>query len=58
VVELLKRRENVLVVRGLDAGDGTPVLGLKLHGNWDAVTNIQVPEWRKNLESEVIYDMH
>ena len=58
VVELLKRRANILVVRGLDACDGTPVLDLKPYDNWDAVTNIQVPEWRKTLESEVISDMH
>jgi tRNA-Thr(GGU) m(6)t(6)A37 methyltransferase TsaA len=52
VVELLKRRENVLVVQGLDAFDGTPVLDLKPHDNWDAVVNIRIPEWRKKLELE------
>jgi len=52
VVELLKRRENVLVVRGLDAFDGTPVLDLKPYDNWDAVVNIRVPEWRKKLEEK------
>jgi tRNA-Thr(GGU) m(6)t(6)A37 methyltransferase TsaA len=52
VVELLKRKENVLVVRGLDAFDGTPVLDLKPYDNWDAVVNIHIPEWRKKLELE------
>ena len=52
VVELLKRRENVLVVQGLDAFDGTPVLDLKPYDNWDAVVNIRIPEWRKKLELE------
>ena len=52
LVELLKRRENVLVVRGLDAFDGTPVLDLKPYDNWDAVVNIRIPEWRKKLELE------
>jgi len=52
VVELLKRRENVLVVQGLDAFDGTPVLDLKPYDSWDSVVNVRVPEWRKKLELE------
>jgi tRNA-Thr(GGU) m(6)t(6)A37 methyltransferase TsaA len=52
LVELLERRENVLVVQGLDAFDGTPVLDLKPYDNWDAVVNIRIPEWRKKLELE------
>jgi tRNA-Thr(GGU) m(6)t(6)A37 methyltransferase TsaA len=58
VVELLKRRENVLVVKGLDAFDGTPVLDLKPYDNWDAVVNVRVPEWRKKLESEAVSQKH
>jgi len=50
VVELLERRENVLVVRGLDAFDGTPVLDLKPYDHRDAVENTRVPEWHKKLE--------
>jgi tRNA-Thr(GGU) m(6)t(6)A37 methyltransferase TsaA len=53
VVELLERRENVLVVKGLDAFDGTPVLDLKPYDSWDSVANVRVPEWRKKLELEV-----
>jgi tRNA (Thr-GGU) A37 N-methylase len=49
VVELLERVENVLVVRGIDAFDGTPVLDLKPYDNWDAVVSIRLPEWAKNL---------
>jgi len=52
VVELLKRRENVLVVKGLDAFDWTPVLDLKPYDSWDSVVNVRVPEWRKKLELE------
>ena len=52
LVELLKRRENVLVVQGLVAFDGTPVLDLKPYDNWDAVVNIRIPEWRRKLELE------
>jgi len=52
VVELLKREENVLVLRGLDAFDGTPVLDLKPYDSRDAVENARVPEWRKKLEEK------
>jgi tRNA-Thr(GGU) m(6)t(6)A37 methyltransferase TsaA len=58
VVELLQRKENVLVVRGLDAFNGTPVLDLKPYDNWDAITNVRVPEWRKQLEMEVTSQKH
>lgn len=52
VVELLERKDNVLVVRGIDAFDGTPVLDLKPYDSWDAVVRIRLPEWRKKLELE------
>jgi tRNA-Thr(GGU) m(6)t(6)A37 methyltransferase TsaA len=46
VVRLLKRRGNVLLVEGLDAFDGTPVIDLKpyLPQN-DSVTDAEVPTW-------------
>jgi len=52
VVELLKREENVLVVRGLDAFDGTPVLDLKPYNHRDAVEDARVPKWHKKLEEK------
>ena len=58
VVELLKRRENVLVVKGLDAFDGTPVLDLKPYDSWDSVANVRLPEWRKKLELEAAAQKH
>jgi len=36
-VELLERRGNVLVVKGLDAYDGTPVIDIKPALRWDQV---------------------
>ena len=51
LVELLKRRGNVLVVRGLDAFDGAPVLDLKPFDNKDIALNARVPEWHKKLHS-------
>ena len=50
LVELIRREENVLLVRGLDAYDGTPVLDIKPYPDWDqgrflVVTDFRVPEW-------------
>ena len=45
-VSLLKRQENILKVRGLDAIDGTPVIDIKpyLPGH-DSVARAKVPRW-------------
>jgi tRNA-Thr(GGU) m(6)t(6)A37 methyltransferase TsaA len=49
LVELIKREENTLWVRGLDAFDGTPVLDLKPYPDWEGellvVTDFRVPDW-------------
>ncbi|MGB3715035.1 MAG: tRNA (N6-threonylcarbamoyladenosine(37)-N6)-methyltransferase TrmO [Candidatus Promineifilaceae bacterium] len=59
LVELIKREENVLLVRGLEAYDGTPVLDIKPYPDWEhgrfiVVTDFRVPEWlrRKISKSE------
>lgn len=45
LVELVKRKENVLQVRGLDAFDGTPVLDIKPYGRpSDIVANFKAPK--------------
>jgi tRNA-Thr(GGU) m(6)t(6)A37 methyltransferase TsaA len=45
VVELVKREENVLWVRGLDALDNTPVLDIKPYGRpSDIVVNFKAPK--------------
>jgi tRNA-Thr(GGU) m(6)t(6)A37 methyltransferase TsaA len=54
LVELVKREENVLWVRGLDAYDGTPVLDIKPYPDWEqgrliVVTDFRVPEWLTRL---------
>jgi tRNA-Thr(GGU) m(6)t(6)A37 methyltransferase TsaA len=53
LVELVKREENVLWVRGLDAYDGTPVLDVKPYPDWEqdliVVTNFRVPEWLSEI---------
>jgi tRNA-Thr(GGU) m(6)t(6)A37 methyltransferase TsaA len=50
VVTLIERQANVLVVRGLDAIDGTPVLDLKpFVPARELVTDVRVPEWQEKL---------
>jgi 8-oxo-dGTP diphosphatase len=50
-VEIIGRDRNLLVVRGLDAIDGTPVLDVKPHipqggrGGGDLQDGVRVPEW-------------
>jgi tRNA-Thr(GGU) m(6)t(6)A37 methyltransferase TsaA len=51
LVELLERKENVLVVRGLDAFDWTPVLDLKPFDSKDMALEARVPEWHKKLQT-------
>lgn len=50
LVELVKREDNVLWVRGLDALDGTPVLDIKPYPDWSqgrllVVTDFRIPGW-------------
>jgi tRNA-Thr(GGU) m(6)t(6)A37 methyltransferase TsaA len=49
-VTLLRRDKNRLVVRGLDAIDGTPVVDVKPYvPNYDTVVKPRVPEWVARL---------
>jgi len=50
LVQLIERKENILVVKGLDAYDNTPVLDIKPYNHWDSVAGIKVPEWLKKLK--------
>ena len=46
VVKLVKRRRNVLRVRGLDAINATPVLDIKPYiPNYDVPPDARVPDW-------------
>lgn len=53
LVELVKREENVLWVRGLDAYDGTPVLDIKPYPDWGqdliVVTDFRIPDWLTHI---------
>lgn len=55
VVLLLRRRRNILRVRGLDALDGTPILDVKPYvPGYDDVPEVRVPDWfaRRREEKE------
>ena len=50
LVELMRRKGNVLIVKGLDALNGTPVLDIKpypywVKGRWIVVTNYKAPAY-------------
>jgi tRNA-Thr(GGU) m(6)t(6)A37 methyltransferase TsaA len=46
VVPLLRRRGNILRVRGLDAIDGTPLLDIKPYiPRYDSVPDAKMPDW-------------
>jgi len=50
LVELVKREENILVVKGLDALDNTPVLDIKpypywVKGHWIVITKYKTPAY-------------
>jgi tRNA-Thr(GGU) m(6)t(6)A37 methyltransferase TsaA len=45
VVELVKREDNVLTVRRLDAHDGSPVLDIKPYDSYDVVAEPRAPAW-------------
>ncbi len=54
LVELVRREENVLWVRGLDAIEGTPVLDIKpypywVKGRWIVVTDYRAPDYLRNI---------
>jgi len=54
LVEVVKREKNILLVRGLDALDGTPVLDIKPYpdwekGRWLVVTSFRTPTGLSNI---------
>lgn len=49
LVELIKRKKNVLWVKGLDAYDGTPILDIKPYPDWIVVTNFKTPKWMTKI---------
>ena len=52
LVELVERKGNVLVVRGLDAFDGTPVLDIKPCISETVGRKFRFPDWWVRLKAE------
>jgi len=52
LVELVECKNNVLVVRGLDAFDSTPVLDIRPADSRDMVADLRVPRWLQLLEDK------
>ncbi|MFQ6086639.1 MAG: TrmO family methyltransferase [Candidatus Bathyarchaeia archaeon] len=50
LVQLIERKQNIFVVKGLDACHNTPVLDIKPYDHWNTATDVKVPEWRRKLE--------
>lgn len=56
LVELIKREENILWVKGLDAFDNTPVLDIKPYPDWEhgitiVVDDYRIPKWIKKKKT-------
>jgi len=52
LVKLIRVNGNVLVVRGLDAFDKTPILDIKPFDPWDTAAEAKVPVWWMKLQEE------
>jgi len=50
VVKLEAQVKNVLIVTGLDALNGTPVLDIKPYLPGDSIAKIKVPDWVRKLQ--------
>ncbi|MEM2896247.1 MAG: tRNA (N6-threonylcarbamoyladenosine(37)-N6)-methyltransferase TrmO [Candidatus Bathyarchaeia archaeon] len=53
LVELILRKNNVLVVKGLDAIDGSPIIDIKpFNPKMDCVKKFKVPKWLEKIIKE------
>jgi tRNA (Thr-GGU) A37 N-methylase len=51
-VKLIERRGNILIVKGLDALNGTPVIDIKPYmPPIDDPTEVRMPDWVKKLRT-------
>lgn len=55
VAKLIKRADNVLHVKGLEAINGSPIIDIKPHtmGYW-ATEAVKVPQWMQDLQKEAL----
>ena len=52
IVKIIDVKKNMIIVRGLDAFNLSPVLDIKPYDFWDKNKEIIVPEWWQILEKE------
>jgi tRNA-Thr(GGU) m(6)t(6)A37 methyltransferase TsaA len=57
LVQLVRREDNTIWVRGLDALDGTPVLDIKPYPDWErgrlvVVADFRIPEWLTRIVAQ------
>jgi tRNA (adenine37-N6)-methyltransferase len=54
VVKLLKRKDNVLFVEGLDAINNTPIIDIKPHlPLYDSPSNVKLADWMYSLKDDI-----
>jgi tRNA-Thr(GGU) m(6)t(6)A37 methyltransferase TsaA len=54
LVQLLRREDNVLIVRGLDAYDGTPILDIKPYlPTGDLIPEATAPDWVRTIQEKL-----
>lgn len=54
VVRLIERKDNILVVTGLDAVNGSPVIDIKPYvGRFYPDEDIRIPDWMQQIQKEV-----
>jgi tRNA-Thr(GGU) m(6)t(6)A37 methyltransferase TsaA len=52
LVKLVRREQNIIWVKGLDALDQTPIIDLKPYDYRDATRNVMTPGWLNGLTDE------
>ena len=54
VVRLIERKDNILVVTGLDAVNESPVIDIKPYvGRFYPDEDIRIPDWMQQIQQEV-----
>ena len=54
VVRLVKRKENILKVEGLDALDGSPIINIKPYNpSYYATGDVKIVDWMVRIHREI-----
>jgi tRNA-Thr(GGU) m(6)t(6)A37 methyltransferase TsaA len=52
VVSLVERKDNILIVTGLDALDGSPILDIKPYYQDSQLSSVRIPAWMREINYE------